>query len=452
MIALIGLIAFVVLGVAVAIGLLYGRLELPFTSGRMKGSGAVQLSGVAVYFNWPEFNERVQVDSESELEIVRGLLDGVVTQAGSFDPSSVFWRLDLAWSDGRVTALSVTREYRLFVAAGDSGELPESLKHLGPGEQTGSPVEWVSPELAAWVRAQIEALESQFYGELLTWPEVARHFPVGGTAVVRDLETGRSFQVRRHRGDSHADVEPLTADDSRILQEIYGGEWSWKRRAVVLSIGDLRAAGSMNGMPHGWGDLFENEFVGHSCIHFWQSRVHGTWREDPGHQLKVLKAAGRLTQTLDAASPDELAKWSVAAINHQDVVSLRYMSGQEDALGSEFASAARQGGGFSILLSQLALPIRHISYHGARMVDQEERTATVEVSATVYYHEPDPDRGYLKVVRVRLKRANPGEPWRVDLASLIPMARTTGGVAALSGAPYDAEVAQALSMGCEGHS
>src|SRR5690606_9269327 len=141
------------------------------------------------------------------------------------------------------------------------------------------------------------------------------------------------------------------------------GEWSWKRRAVAVTVGELAVAGSMNGMPHGWGDLFENEFVGHSCIHFWQSRVHGTWREDPGHQLQVLKAAGLLVEALDSATSEELVTWAVAALNHYDVVSLRHMSGHERAFGADDTPATGEDAEFSILLNQLILPIRHISYH-----------------------------------------------------------------------------------------
>lgn len=414
------------------------------------GAEAARLVSVEVSFAWPEFHERAKVESEEELEALRALLEGVRVEAAQADLSRALWRVDLSYSDGAAASLAVTAEHRLFLVAGGEA-LPQALRPSPPHGLSGSLAEWVSPELSEWVRARIEELESRFYGRLLTWPQVRGSFPVGGTAVVRDLETGKSFRVRRHRGDAHADVEPLTAADSRILKEIYGGEWSWKRRAVVITVGGLSVAGSMNGMPHGWGDLFENEFVGHSCIHFWQSRVHGTWREDPGHQLQVLKAAGLLAEGLDAASPAELAMWGVAAINHQDVVSLRYMSGV-DGFGAERAAASGRGDGFSHTLSQVALPIRHITHHGARIVEVGERTASVDVSATVYYHHPNPDQGYLKVVTARLERDHPEAPWRVDLASFIPLARpwAPGGVQALSDVPYGVAVNEALTMECGG--
>src|SRR5690606_24852959 len=162
-----------------------------------------------------------------------------------------------------------------------------------------------SPAATPVLEALTEQLHGSFFGEPLAWDEALRRFPVGATAQVRDLETGLAFQVRRHRGDAHADVEPLTAEDSETLRTIYGGEWSWKRRAVVATIQDRAVAGSINGMPHGWGDLFDHQFEGHFCPHFAGSRGHTAWPVDGGHQLIVLKAAGLLADTLDQAEPEE---------------------------------------------------------------------------------------------------------------------------------------------------
>lgn len=73
---------------------------------------------------------------------------------------------------------------------------------------------------------------------------------------------------------------------------IYGGNWSWERKAVVVKIGDRRVAASMNGMPHGNSDITGNNFPGHFCLHFLGSALHKTGSPDPNHQAMVLKAAG----------------------------------------------------------------------------------------------------------------------------------------------------------------
>ena len=64
-----------------------------------------------------------------------------------------------------------------------------------------------------------------------------------------DLETGRSFQIKRTTGASHADVETLTAEDTQVLKEIFGG-FNWNRRAAFLEVDGSRYAISISGMPH----------------------------------------------------------------------------------------------------------------------------------------------------------------------------------------------------------
>lgn len=139
-------------------------------------------------------------------------------------------------------------------------------------------------------------------------------FKVGMTAKVYDVETGLSFTVKRTYGTNHADVEALTAKDTEIMKKIYGGSWSWARRAIVVTVGGRKIAASMNGMPHAGLEKYEpnvyvnsragdfgagnnydsvkgNNMDGHFCIHFLKSRTHGTNRVDDDHQRAVQKAA-----------------------------------------------------------------------------------------------------------------------------------------------------------------
>ena len=62
-------------------------------------------------------------------------------------------------------------------------------------------------------------------------------FKVGSTAVVTDVKTGICYTVRRMGGTNHADVEPLTAFDAWQMYRIYNKNWSWTRRAVVVTVG-----------------------------------------------------------------------------------------------------------------------------------------------------------------------------------------------------------------------
>jgi peptidoglycan hydrolase-like protein with peptidoglycan-binding domain len=127
--------------------------------------------------------------------------------------------------------------------------------------------------------------------ELLSWSQASQLFPRKSTACVTDVDTGRSFNIYRYGGTLHADVEPLTANDTAIMKGIYGGAWSWSRRAIIVEVAGKRIAASMNGMPHGGQDIRGNNFNGQFCIHFLGSRTHGSNRVDPAHQAMVQKAA-----------------------------------------------------------------------------------------------------------------------------------------------------------------
>ncbi|MCF6410363.1 hypothetical protein [Pseudalkalibacillus salsuginis] len=150
-----------------------------------------------------------------------------------------------------------------------------------------------------------------------TWEETDEIFPRKSTFEVVDIETGLSFTVQRRAGERHADVQPLTKTDTEIMKAIYGGNWSWKRRAIFIRNGSEMIPASMHGMPHGAGTL-ANNFPGHFCIHLPNSTTHRTNREDPSHQLMILKASGRLDEFIENAASDELASIFIHAVNQED--------------------------------------------------------------------------------------------------------------------------------------
>lgn len=138
--------------------------------------------------------------------------------------------------------------------------------------------------------------------ELLSWFDISTDIlPRDTQIVVIDVDTGLSFNAKRCSGTYHSDTDPLTAEDSEIIKQIYGGKWSWDRRAIWVKIGDRYFAASMNGMPHANSHIFGNGFKGHFCIHFMNSRVHETSRRCPIHQSMIVKAfsnADRLEEYL----------------------------------------------------------------------------------------------------------------------------------------------------------
>jgi len=126
------------------------------------------------------------------------------------------------------------------------------------------------------------------------WSEVDEIFSTTDEVLVTDIESGLSLRVSRIYGTNHADVEPVNAEDSEVLKEIYGGEWNWERRPVVVQIDDRLLAGSITGMPHGEnvnGHISDNSFSGHFDIHFRGSRRHKDNEMDERHQNMVEIAA-----------------------------------------------------------------------------------------------------------------------------------------------------------------
>ena len=121
--------------------------------------------------------------------------------------------------------------------------------------------------------------------------DIQNIFARGVTATITDVDTGLSWKEQRRGGTNHADCQPLTAADTAALKQAYGGKWSWDRRAIIVTINGKNYAASMNGMPHGGGSITDNNFPGHHCIHFTNSRTHGSNRVCPLHQAAIKKAA-----------------------------------------------------------------------------------------------------------------------------------------------------------------
>lgn len=94
---------------------------------------------------------------------------------------------------------------------------------------------------------------------------VARKYPY---ATVYDIGTGISWQVHIFSVGAHADCEPMTANDTARLEKAFGGN-TWNPRAVWVIFSDGSVyIGSTHSMPHEVQHYRDNNFEGHTCIHF----------------------------------------------------------------------------------------------------------------------------------------------------------------------------------------
>jgi len=148
--------------------------------------------------------------------------------------------------------------------------------------------------------------------------EIEHIFYRGADAIVYDILTSESFEIRRTFGTNHADIEPLTKSDAATMYNIWGGH-SWARRAVIVYFGNYAFAGSLTNFPHagrddkpalavvnnrsggyGRGLNFDavkgNGVDGHMCLHFYGSLTHVTNRLNADHQNRVREAAATIKQ------------------------------------------------------------------------------------------------------------------------------------------------------------
>ncbi|MFH1879759.1 MAG: peptidoglycan-binding protein, partial [Bacillota bacterium] len=120
---------------------------------------------------------------------------------------------------------------------------------------------------------------------------VSSVIPKNARFTVKDVRTGKTFTAIRWSGTNHLDAEPAAADDTAAFKSIYRGTWSWDRRPILILYKGKVYAASMNGMPHGTTTIADNDFDGHFCIHFKNSKTHETNQIDSEHQAAVTVAS-----------------------------------------------------------------------------------------------------------------------------------------------------------------
>jgi len=168
---------------------------------------------------------------------------------------------------------------------------------------------------AATTTSAITATKTEQTNFMPKWyGSVENTFALGDTATVYDIKTGLSFKIKRTYGHNHADCETLTAKDTATMKKIYGGIWSWERRAIIVSVDGLKIAACMTGYPHAGTDKYaankvvssrsggygrgtnldavkSNNMNGVFDIHFLGSKNHYNNKIDPKHQALVKEAA-----------------------------------------------------------------------------------------------------------------------------------------------------------------
>lgn len=102
-----------------------------------------------------------------------------------------------------------------------------------------------------------------------------------------DIKSGISIMVERIGGKNHADIETIDSNNTMLLYEIYDNNLSWNRRPVYIEYSDnVFLCASLSGFPHGE-NKGENNLNGHLCLHFKNSKTHGSNKIDKTHQKNI---------------------------------------------------------------------------------------------------------------------------------------------------------------------
>ena len=254
--------------------------------------------------------------------------------------------------------------------------------------------------LAQKLSVCIRYARSRHYGKLVPWDEARYEIPNRAIVTVLDLRTGLTFRAQRRAGSSHADVQPLTSQDTKIMKQIYNGQWSWDRRAVLVRASREWIAASMHGMPHGGDGIPGNDFNGHFCIHFLGSTTHRSRNLDAAHQAMVYRAAGQLGGYLQSRNPWELAELYVVAVNQQDSALLdMLLTTAQGTVPHPFADEMDR-------LDMVKLVSRPVPTDITQALDAE-----VRLQVAVYYRDFRRPTKY--TLQIACSRTAPDEPWQI---------------------------------------
>ncbi len=131
--------------------------------------------------------------------------------------------------------------------------------------QTGTtvtPAPTKSPTATSVTPSASKVIYANWY---TTIKAVARQYPY---VTLYDFSSGISWQIHIFSLGAHADYEPLTANDTAKMERAFGGN-TWNPKAVwaIFADGSIYLA-STHSMPHEVQHITDNNFAGHSCLHF----------------------------------------------------------------------------------------------------------------------------------------------------------------------------------------
>ena len=120
--------------------------------------------------------------------------------------------------------------------------------------------------------------------QLLHWfNDIKPSLKNGQTLLIYDPSTGISWNLRVLSRGRHCDSEPLTKEDTEKMLKAFGGENTWNQKGVYVKLpSGVWTIGSTHDMPHMSGNIKDNGFDGHLCVHFLRDMAEAK-QNDPSY-------------------------------------------------------------------------------------------------------------------------------------------------------------------------
>jgi len=218
-------------------------------------------ASIATTLTMKEGDVSSSVKSMQEKLIALGYLSGAAD--GNFGPRT--FRAVVAFQ--KANALSADGiAGKQTIAALNSAQISNNGTS---GPANNAPVVTTAPNtkpdvgLGTTVRVSAENVIYEYWYS--TVRNACRKYPY---CTLYDPETGISWQVHMFSYGKHAEIEPLTAADTEKMYQVCGyQDWTPKPVWVIFADGTIRIA-TTHSVPHEVQHITDNNFAGHSCLHF----------------------------------------------------------------------------------------------------------------------------------------------------------------------------------------
>ncbi len=138
-------------------------------------------------------------------------------------------------------------------------------------------------------------------GLSLDWQEIAPRLEPEVSYTLTSCASGIVFYMRYLEGDGHAEMSPVLAWDDATLFSLLDGEGSPKKMPVVIALGGLRVAASIQLNPS---YIVEDGNMHRYCLYFHGSTSDFVGLTDAEHEHLIAYASGALT----GSEPEDLTE------------------------------------------------------------------------------------------------------------------------------------------------